>query len=319
MDERCHTLLALGHALQQLHYRFVTVTPVSQQRVNARPAAQRAHTLRDILGWNRPFDAARAAALHPLLLSDHVSEICADGRRARLRVSSLGDLLFFHSAFPTTEQNAVFFGPDTMRFIRALQTALPPADSTVRRAVDIGCGAGPGAITLARHFPLAEVIAVDINPEALTLTSINAQLAGVPQLKMVQSNLLTALDGRFDLIASNPPYLLDPAGRAYRHGGGLLGAGLSLAIVESALERLEPGGRLLLYTGVAIVDGVDGFLQAITPLLQQACSAWSYEELDPDVFGEELDEPHHAAVERFAAVWLQARKKPAHGQDQLPP
>jgi hypothetical protein len=56
--------------------------------------------------------------------------------------------------------------------------------------------------------------------------------------------------------------LVDPSLRAYRHGGGPLGANLSLAIVEAAIERLAPAGMLVLYTGAAVIDGADAFKEA---------------------------------------------------------
>ena len=90
---------------------------------------------------------------------------------------------------------------------------------------------------------------------------------------------------------ANPPYLLDASERAYRHGGGMLGAGLSLAIVDAALERLEAGGSLLLHTGVAMVEGGDPFLARIRERLASREWEWDYQELDPDVFAEELDSP----------------------------
>jgi hypothetical protein len=87
------------------------------------------------------------------------------------------------------------------------------------------------------------------------------------------------------------------------------GAGLSLQIVDAALERLRAGGTLLLYTGIAIVDGRDEFLEAILPPLKAACDSWSYEELDPDIFGGQLDCEGYEEVERIAAVWLRASKR----------
>lgn len=71
----------------------------------------------------------------------------------------------------------------------------------------------------------------------------------------------------------------------------MLGAGLSLAIVDAALERLEAGGSLLLYTGVAMVEGGDPFLARIRERLASREWDWDYQELDPDVFAEELDSP----------------------------
>ena len=85
------------------------------------------------------------------------------------------------------------------------------------------------------------------------------------------------IGGEFDVIIANPPYLVDASERTYRHGGGRLGRELSVRIAESALRRLAPGGRLLLYTGVAIVDGIDAFLEEMAPLLDGAGCLWRYE------------------------------------------
>jgi hypothetical protein len=72
--------------------------------------------------------------------------------------------------------------------------------------------------------------------------------------------------------------------------------------------RLHPGGSLLLYTGVAITGGQDRFLDNIRPLLDDACEEWLYEELDPDIFGGQLECGGYEDVERIAAVWLHAVK-----------
>ena len=120
----------------------------------------------------------------------------------------------------------------------------------------------------------------------------------------MSSDLLNNVEGMFDLVVANPPYLLDPLERDYRHGGGQLGGGLSLAIVDAALERLAPGGTLLLYTGSAIVDGRDDFREAVADQLATRRAEWRYEELDPDIFGEELETPAYSHADRIAAVLL---------------
>jgi methylase of polypeptide subunit release factors len=205
----------------------------------------------------------------------------------------------------------VFFGPDTYRYVAAMKRSLssPLLRRPVRRAVDIGCGAGPGAIELALCCPGATVYGADINQDALALTGINAELNGASMVIPCRSNLLDGIDGHFDLVMSNPPYILDADELPYRHGGGERGAELSIQIVRTGLARLHPGGSLLLYTGVAIVDGEDAFLAAVRPLLEGACEEWHYEELDPDIFGGQLGCEGYEQVERIAAVWLHAAKR----------
>ena len=301
--------LDLTRAIQATGYHFTTPTPATHARVNARPENAWASDLRGIFGWSRPF---RANVLDPshlaLMQAAGTAEPHEDGWRSLVRLSTLSGLLFLHSAYPTTAPSSVFFGPDTYRFARAIEAHLERRAPPVHRAADIGCGAGPGAILLARALPGAEILALDINPAALRLTRLNAALAGVP-VTAQRSDLLAGVDGVFDLIVANPPYLVDPAARAYRHGGGALGAGLSLDIVRTARDRLAPGGTLLLYTGVAIVNGHDGFREIATAQLAAQGLDWSYEEVDPDVFGEELAEGAYRHADRIAAVVLTARNR----------
>jgi len=301
-------LLQMARAVEAAGYAFTTPTPATHARVNARPGAERARTLRDVFGWSRPFhDSVVGPDILALMQAAGILTGAGDSRRSAVRLSSLDGMLFLHSAYPTTAADAVFFGPDTYRFARAILACIkngPP----IRRAVDIGCGAGPGAILVARACPDAEVVAVDINQAALRLTEVNAALAGV-RVSAVDSNLLMSVPGSFDLIVSNPPYLVDPGERAYRHGGGPLGAGLSLAILDTALERLAPGGTLLLYTGAAIVNGADPFKQAAEARLNGTGLSWAYEELDPDVFGEELERGVYTDADRIAAVTLTVTKR----------
>jgi 23S rRNA G2069 N7-methylase RlmK/C1962 C5-methylase RlmI len=135
---------------------------------------------------------------------------------------------------------------------------------------------------------------------------VNAELAGRAALT-VESDVLARARGEFDLIVANPPYMRDAEARLYRDGGGRFGEALSVRILREALARLSATGTLLLYTGAPIVEGRDVFLSAIEPHLE-GC-AFSYEELDPDVFGEELERPGYEAVERIAAIGLSVRKR----------
>ena len=103
--------------------------------------------------------------------------------------------------------------------------------------------------------------------------------------------------------------MVDPGERTYRHGGGPLGAGLSLQILDTAIVRLGSGGTLLLYTGACIVAGEDVFRHAAAAALDGSGLNWTYEEIDPDVFGEELDAAAYAETDRIAAVLLTVKKE----------
>lgn len=308
-DSKISALVQLMSGVRKHGYAYTAVTPLTHAHVNARPGNAWAHDLSGVLGWSRPFQATvLPAGIFELMQRANIIVPYENGWRSLVRLSTLDELLFMHSAYPTNEPDAVFFGPDTYRFGNAVKQVLTSISTPIRRAVDIGCGAGPGAILVARARPEAEVLAVDINDKALMLAHVNALAAGISNVSSCHSDLLNNISGDFDLIIANPPYLVDPSERAYRHGGGPLGAALALAIIDAAVQRLAPGGTLLLYTGVAIVRGADLFLQAAKQRLDVVDGSWSYREIDPDIFGEELLTENYADTDRIAAVVLTAHK-----------
>ena len=295
--------------LKEEDYEFVTPTPATHSRINRRVGNERARTLTDVFGWSRPFARSLlASSLFGLLRDSAVVFECEAGWKSSVRVSTLDGELFLHSAFPTVSPDAVFFGPDTYRFARAIKDNLSSQPCSLRRALDLGCGSGAGGVVLAKNSSCRELILTDINDAALQMTRLNAAAAGVSNVTAMRSDLFANVEGRFDMIVANPPYLNDPLQRAYRHGGGELGSGLSLRIAQSARDRLCPGGTLLLYTGSPIVGGIDRLLQAIEQDFAGYEMPWSYEEIDPDVFGEELETSAYSTVDRIAAVVLTARK-----------
>lgn len=296
MDEKDHALLELGRFLRDQRYAFTTVTPETHRRNNARARPPR--SLQDAFGWSRAFPPC---LLPPPLLHrlQHTGWVIADGAlcRATVRFSSLGDGLYAHSAYPTVDEAAVFFGPDTYRFCALLAARIERA----RRCVDVGCGSGAGGLSLGSR--VEQIVLADINPQAVRFARVNAALAGIAdRVELVTGDLFAPVAGEIDLVIANPPYLLDAGHRTYRDGGGAAGEGLAIRIVREGLARLAPGGRLVLYTGAAIVEGQDVVRAALAPVFEGAGARWSYEELDPDVFGEELDAPAYAAVERIAVV-----------------
>jgi methylase of polypeptide subunit release factors len=298
-------LIELVDLLRADGYQFTTVTPLTQARVNRRPGNQRATDLAGVFGWSRPF--RRSALPGPIVMAMRDANVLdtsdRDVWRSRIRVSTLDTRLFVHSAYPTEQSNSVFFGPDTVRFVHAIERHLGARTSLVRRVADIGCGAGPGGIAISAAVPTADVLMLDINTLALRYARVNAAINRVTA-RPIESDILENTKDDFDLIVSNPPYLIDEKARAYRHGGGQLGEGLSIEILRQSLARLSAGGTLLLYTGSAITSGVDGFASAARDLLESAGLRWSYAELDPDVFGEELEAPAYADADRIAAVLL---------------
>ncbi len=109
-----------------------------------------------------------------------------------------------------------------------LRQAPPPAGRVV---LDLGCGSGAIALTLARRLPGARVVAVDVNERAVSLCTRNAMSNGLANVEAVTP---TDVDRtlRFDLIWSNPPIRI---GKTALH-----------ELLNRWLDRLAPGGRAVL-------------------------------------------------------------------------
>ena len=304
-------LLRLLGLLDRQGYRFVTPTPATHARVLARRERPTAQTIEDALGWSLPF--------RPGTFGQEIEQALADGGmldvrgalwRSRIRVSSLHHRLYVHSAYPTAAEDAVFFGPDTYRFADFILAGLASGPRAPASIADVATGSGAGAIVAATACPAARIIATDINPTALRFARINAAHAGL-SIETVEGAGLDAVEERLDLVVANPPYIIDPAQRQYRHGGGMHGGELSLHLACQAMDRLTPGGRLILYTGSAIVRGRDALGEALGRAAGDRGCAMHYRELDPDIFGEELDQPAYAEVDRIALVGAVIQAEPS--------
>ena len=251
-------LIKLGRRLRQADYHFITVTPDTHRLVNARSANESARDVRDIFGWNRPFSHhVLPQSMWNDLQNTEVFEPLEDGRfRSRVRFSTIDEQLILHSGFPTVTQDAVFFGPDTYRFVQHLRRFVGAGSALL----EIGAGTGAAALCFGERFK--HLVMTDINPRAVRCARINAALAGYTQAEVVCADIAGAMTGSFDAIIANPPYMIDPHKRWYRDGG-CLGIALTLRMVLGALPLLAPGGRLVFSfleleapTHWAVFDGI---------------------------------------------------------------
>ncbi len=296
-------------------YSFTTVTPLTHQRflLSFDGLAKNAC---DVFGWNLPFKAdVLPPHIFTLMTEADLLFNGGDCFRSKIRISSLGEDLFLHSHFPTNDSHAVFFGPDTYRFARFVRQSLRLfqlqsgfADRSIPvRVLDVGCGSGAGGIAAIRSLPIHQLYELnvnDLNFTALEYARVCANVAGIP-VNILHGDFFNIRNSQFDLIVSNPPYLSDPAARLYRNGGSLLGLELSLRIARHALGLLAPGGRFLLYTGMAITsDDNNPLLSELLPYLTNDKFQWTYDEIDPDIFGEELEQSGYQNANRIAAVGL---------------
>ncbi len=307
-DQAEPALLELLSALDRNGYDFVSVTPATHERVVARPDKQQAGSLRDVFGWSLPF-APDLLPREMLELLERANLVGDEGGllKSKIRVARIHGSLIIHSAFPTDDEDSVFFSPDTYRFANFVREELVRA-GRVKRLVDIGAGPGTGAISAAPILPGARLTLCDLNPLALRLARINARHSGL-EVETVEGGI-EEVRGPFDAAIANPPFMIDEESRTYRDGGGMHGGRISLDWTLEALRRLNPGGRLILYTGSAIVDGRDELREALEREVTRVGGSLRYRELDPDIYGEELEKPAYADVERIAAVGVVVEAAP---------
>jgi SAM-dependent methyltransferase len=109
------------------------------------------------------------------------------------------------------------------------------------RVLDLGCGSGVNTVFVAPH--VREVVAVDIAAAAVANTEENCRLHGLTNVTARRSDMFSGVDGKFDLILANPPYISED------FEGDEAQFATSVRFVPTlfreAPERLAPGGRLL--------------------------------------------------------------------------
>jgi release factor glutamine methyltransferase len=181
-----------------------------------------------------------------------------------------GEVSFFGLRFRVGRQ-ALIPRPETEELVdHALRLA---SRDKPMRCLDLGTGTGVIAVCLARYLPLAQVTAVDISSAALELAKINATMHGVEdRIRFRESDWFDEVDGRFDLIAANPPYVetgalagLAPEVREHEPrsalDGGADGLDALRTLAAEAPRHLAPQGMILLEVGTAQADAVVGLLR----------------------------------------------------------
>ena len=144
--------------------------------------------------------------------------------------------------------------PDTETLVEWALELLPLTEPA--QVMDLGTGSGAMALALQQARPHAQVWGVDASQDALDVARHNAQTLGLV-VQFVQSNWLHNIEGEFDVIVSNPPYIAegDPhlPSLAQEPRQALVSGPDGLddirLIVAQAMSHLKPGGWLLLEHG----------------------------------------------------------------------
>ena len=161
--------------------------------------------------------------------------------------------------------------PETELLVETALERLPPEEN--RRIADLGTGSGAIAVAIARERPLCAVHATDISAEALAVARENGDEFTPGRITFHQGPWLQPLEGRFDLLASNPPYVT--AGDAHLSTGdcryepqlaltpGNDGLAAIRQIAEEAVACLESGGCLLFEHGYDQGEAVKALLATL--------------------------------------------------------
>ena len=160
------------------------------------------------------------------------------------------------------DKRALVPRPETEELVELLKSRIENRES---RIVDVGTGSGIIALSLATQFPEAKVIATDISEEALTLARENAARIGFEdRVVFAKSDLLAQIEGAFDLIVANLPYIAagdrSTLSREVSHDpevalfAGERGTEMICKLIDAARAQLRPGGLLALEIGIGQAD-----------------------------------------------------------------
>ncbi|MET9830100.1 class I SAM-dependent methyltransferase [Streptomyces sp. NPDC006385] len=160
----------------------------------------------------------------------------------------------------------------------------------VASALDLGTGSGIQALHAAQHA--TRVTATDLNARALHITALTLALSGAPAADLRQGSLFEPLKSgeTYDLIVSNPPFVISPGARLTYRDGGMGGDDLCRSIVQGAGERLNEGGFAQFLANWQHVEGED-WQDRLRSWVPRGCDAWIVQREVQD-------------VTQYAELWL---------------
>jgi methylase of polypeptide subunit release factors len=143
----------------------------------------------------------------------------------------------------------------------------------VARALDLGTGCGVQVLSLAGRA--GHITATDVNPRAIELAELSWRLSGLTGVEARTGSLYEPVtDELFDLIVSNPPFVISPGGRlTYRETGGE-GDGFCRDLVRRTPRHLSPGGQAHFLASWLHVEGEDWRDRVGGWLGDTGCDAW---------------------------------------------
>nr|WSW68434.1 class I SAM-dependent methyltransferase [Streptomyces sp. NBC_00995] len=150
------------------------------------------------------------------------------------------------------------------------------AGITVRRpvgsALDVGTGSGIQALHAAQHA--TQVTATDLNPRALGFTRLTLALSGAAQADLREGSLYEPVGtDTYDLIVSNPPFVISPGARLTYRDGGMAGDDLCRTLVQQTGDRLNEGGYAHFLANWQHIEDEE-WQDRLRSWVPQGCDAW---------------------------------------------
>lgn len=154
------------------------------------------------------------------------------------------------------------------------------ARNQIGSALDLGTGCGVQALHLGRHA--RKVVATDVNPRALELAALTCALSGV-EVDLRSGSLYEPTPETFDLIVSNPPFVMSPPSgeRLVYRESSFVADSLVESLVKESANHLNPGGSLQMLTNWAITD--QDWAERIDAWIPAGFDAWVIERERLDV------------------------------------
>lgn len=192
----------------------------------------------------------------------------------------------------------------------------------VAKALDLGTGSGIQALHASAYA--TQVTATDLNPRALRIARLTLALSGAPEADLREGSLFEPVgEETYDLIVSNPPFVISPGARLTYRDGGMGGDDLCRTLVQQAAAHLNDGGYCQLLANWQHVEGED-WRDRLRSWVPRGCDAWIVQREVQDVTQyAELwlrdAGDHRTSPEEYAArydAWLEefeARKTKAVG------
>jgi release factor glutamine methyltransferase len=201
------------------------------------------------LQFDRPLDAAELTSIRELVRRRGKGEPVA-------YITGIRE--FYGRQFAVT-RDVLVPRPDTETLVERAVASLRARPGEELRVADLGTGSGCIAITLAAEVPGMSVTATDVSPTALDVARANAMALDV-EVSFVECSWADSLDGRFDLIVSNPPYVTSE----------------ELEAVDRDVRDFEPRGALL-----GGEDGLDAYHALLASIRERVTTPRLMLEVDP--------------------------------------